>query len=219
MSSRVETGVGDRGQAGVDGERQRVDHQPPSERRASDAREHRLGARTARRSIGAPAASGSCGSPTRSGASGPPVGSNSGSHTSSCCSNRTTTSWPMCTSLGIAPDDVRGEPDAGVLLERDDGDHVGRVRRPATTVCAFTVNPTTVPRPETGGGLPRTAPARPGRSARAGGRACRSRCSPGCGGGRRRPTSRTTRWPASARVAASARLAVAVIVGPSVAMI
>ena len=32
-----------------------------------------------------------------------PVGSNSGSHTSSCCSKRTATSWPMCTSSGSQP--------------------------------------------------------------------------------------------------------------------
>ena len=36
-----EAGVVHRGEAGVDGQRQRVDHQPAPDRRSTDAREHR----------------------------------------------------------------------------------------------------------------------------------------------------------------------------------
>ena len=40
MSSSVEPGVVDRREARVDGERERIDHQAPSDRRAPDARQH-----------------------------------------------------------------------------------------------------------------------------------------------------------------------------------
>ena len=98
-----QTGVGDRGEARVDRERQRVDHQPPAERRATDARQHGRGARTGRRSSGGRGV-GTVGLGDRVvGRRSSPVGSNSGSHTSSCCSKRTATSWPMCTSSGSQP--------------------------------------------------------------------------------------------------------------------
>ena len=64
---------------------------------------------------------------------------------------------------------------------------------------ALTVKPTTVPRPGDRGRLRRPAPAVGADRARAGGPARRSRCTPGCGARRRRPRSRTTRWPASAQ--------------------
>ena len=46
---------------------------------------------------------GRTGSGTRSTGSTAPVSSNSGSHTSSCCSKRTATSWPIATSAGSHP--------------------------------------------------------------------------------------------------------------------
>ena len=78
-----------------------------------------------------------------------PVGSNSGTQTSSCCSNRTDTSWPICTSAGSQPTMfvVRCTPgsSAKATLAMAYGGS-----NPGSHCWAFTVTPTTVARPETG---------------------------------------------------------------------
>ena len=151
------------------------------------------------------AGSGRSGSATRSTGSSSPVSSKRGSQTSSCCSNRTATSWPISTSDGLAADDVRRQVDAGVFGQRDVGDDVGRVevRQPAVGVDR-----------EADDGAPTrdrrsawtTGSGSRGRWARADGPARRSRCSPESAGRRRRRTSRTTRWPGSAQEAAAWQL-------------
>ena len=126
MSLDRQPGVGDRLQAGVDGQRERVDHQPPAEGGTADAAEdgpvlealvaeggagqrpHRFGDpvhRVDRRPSARTAA-----------ATRPPVGG-----------TWTVTSWPISTSPGVAAHDVRRQVDAGVLGQRDIGDHVRRI--------------------------------------------------------------------------------------------
>ena len=95
---------------------------------------------------------GRTGSATRSTGSSDPVGSNSGSQTSSCCSKRTTTSWPIRDVGRVAADDVGRQVHAGVLGQRDVGDDVRRLEV-GEPRWALTVKPTTVPRPETAVGL------------------------------------------------------------------
>ena len=97
-----------------------------------------------------------------------------------------------------AADDVRREMDAGVFGERDVRDHVRRLegRVPLVRVrrCSRRWCPDPRPRRASTTGSGTT-----GRSASAGGRAVRSPRSPGPGARRRRPTSRTTPWRASAQ--------------------
>ena len=95
---------------------------------------------------------GRSGGTTRSTGSRDPVGSNSGSHTSSCCSKRTATSWPMRTSEGSHPTMfvvrcTRASSASATLATTYGGSKSGSQR------WEFTVKPTTVPRPDTGAGL------------------------------------------------------------------
>ena len=97
-----QTGVGDRGQAGVDGQARAgpasgAGRSPSGRRRSAPP-----GARSGRSRPAAGAPVDSVRPPGRRDRSRP-VGSNSGSQTSSCCSKRTTTSWPMRTSSGSQP--------------------------------------------------------------------------------------------------------------------
>ena len=102
-----------------------------------------------------------------------PVGSNSGIHTSSSCSKQHLHLHAHEHVGRVAVDDVGGEADTVVLLDGDDGDHVGRreARHPGVLVDREARRP----RP---GPTPRPAPSRSsgstGRRARAGGAAHRS---------------------------------------------
>ena len=136
-----------------------------------------------------------------------PVGSNSGSHTSSCCSKRTATSWPMCTSSGSQPTMLVVRRTRRVLGQRDVGDRRTAARSPGSHGCWLTVKPTTVARPDTSVGAHDAAAARRADRHRRVDERARSRRSPGCAGGRRPPRSRTTRWPASAGGAGARRAA------------
>ena len=117
-----------------------------------------------------PRASGGTGSGTRSTGSVAPVGSNSGSHTSSCCSKRTATSWPMCTSSGSQPTMLVVRWTRRVLGERDVGDHVRRLEAGQPLVLVDREADDRGP-PRHRGRRPRAAAARAGRSAPAGARA------------------------------------------------
>ena len=147
--------------------------------------------------------SGRTGSSTRSTGSTDPVSSKSGSHTSSCCSKRTVTSWPICDVGRLAADDVRRQVDAGVLGQRDVGDDVRAGRSPGSQRWALTVKPDDGAAARHRRSASTTGSGSTGRWAPADGPAGRSRCSPGCAGCRRRRRSRTTRWPESARGAAA----------------
>ena len=122
-----EAGVGDGAEAGVDGQRQRVDHQPPPEGRSADAREHgpvleAVVARAAGRGagrvglgdrvdrIGARRWARRAGSTRRRPARSGPA-----------------TCWPMCTSSGSHPMMLVVSRTDRVLGQRHDGDHVGRL--------------------------------------------------------------------------------------------
>ena len=60
-------------------------------------------------------------------ASDAPVGSNNGNHTSSCGSNRTVTSWPMCTSSGSQPTTFVVRCTVGSSASATIGDRVRRL--------------------------------------------------------------------------------------------
>ncbi len=134
MSSRLEPGVGHRGQAGVHRQRQgsRISRRPIAERpmpESTDRCSNRSADRGAR-------GVGRWGSGTRSVGSSRPVGSNSGSQTSSCCSKRTWTSWPMWTSSGSQPTTLVVRWTRRVLGQGHVGDRVRRfeVREPLVLV-------------------------------------------------------------------------------------
>ena len=187
-----QAGVGHRLEAGVDGEGERVHHEPPAHARSARCRRARR--RCSKRSSPSGGRGvGRTGSGTRSTGSVAPVGSNSGNQTSSCCSKRTCHLLADVDVVELAADDVRREVDARVLGERHVGDHVGRLEAGQPLVV--------VDGEADDGGPPRHL-GRRGRAAAAGradrrGRVDerrRSRRSPGSAGGRRRRRSRTTRW-------------------------
>ena len=98
------------------------------------------------------------GSGTRSVGSSRPVGSNSGSQTSSCCSKRTWTSWPMWTSSGSQPTTLvvrwtLGSSARATLAIAYGGSKSG------SHWCWLTVRATTVARAGDLGGRPRPAAA------------------------------------------------------------
>ena len=87
------------------------------------------------------------GSPTRSSAVVAPVGSNSGSHTSSSCSKRTTTSCPMCTASASQPTMFVVRCTVGSSASATFAIAYGG-SNPGSHWWRLIVKPTTVPRPD-----------------------------------------------------------------------
>ena len=134
-----QTGVGDRREAGVDGERQRIAHQPAADVGSADPRDDRLvlvavvGEREPH------------GRPCRFDDPVDRIGlagqlEQRDPHVPSsimvACSNSTRTSRAELHLVGLAVDDVRREVDRRVVGERDVGDHVrrGEVGQPLLVV-------------------------------------------------------------------------------------
>ncbi len=206
--------VGDGGEAGVDGERQRVDHQAAADGRAADTGEHRTMLEPVGADRSAGRRPGRLSRPDRQDRWSP-VGSNSGSQTSSWCSKRTATRCPTWTSYGSHPTMLvvrctLGSSSSATLAIAYGGSNAG------CHWCWFTVKPTTVPRPDTtvgacaGSGTTGTrgpADARAGRSRRSPGSAAlpsspdvqnQSLAGVSCGSGRTVTGFRCcagTRWP------------------------
>ncbi len=120
-----EPGIGDRVEARVDGERERVDHQPPADRRTTDARQHRavlvavvVHRRTDRRVLRLGDALARVGLPGRLEERDPDV---------VVLLEADGDLLADVHVVGVAADDVGRQADAGVLGERDDRDRVGRL--------------------------------------------------------------------------------------------
>ena len=124
MSSSVSPASATAAEAGVDGQRQRVDHEPAPDRRPPDAAEH--GAVLEALAGHGERGIGRSGAATRSTGSRAPVGSNSGSHTSSSLLETDGDLLADADVGGGAPDDVRRQLHPGVLGQCDVGDDVRR---------------------------------------------------------------------------------------------
>ena len=167
-------------------------HQPAPDRRATDTGEHDPVLEAVARSAGGRGV-GRCGSGIR-GRRGRSRRSarTAGARRPRAARSARVTSWPMWTSSGSQPTMFVVSRTVGVLGERDDRDHVRRLERRQPLVAVDgEADDGAATRHD--GRRPRPAAARRADRASAGARASRSRCSPGCGAGRRRPRSRTTR--------------------------